>query len=75
MKTRIWFIVLLWAGIGLSALGQEMTDLPQGHPRFLTDAGGKEETLRLIEEETWHGGCSRDCSSVWAAMPVKARTG
>ena len=53
MKTRIWFIVLLWAGIGLSALGQEMTDLPQGHPRFLTDAGGKEETLRLIEEETW----------------------
>ena len=34
MKTRIWFIVLLWAGIGLSALGQEMTDLPQGHPRL-----------------------------------------
>ena len=27
--------------------------LPQGHPRYLTDAAGKEATLKLINNEPW----------------------
>ena len=52
MKTKIWIIVFFCISASLQFAGQ-VSGLPQGHPRFLTDAGGKEETLRLIEEETW----------------------
>ena len=52
MKTKIWIIVFFCISASLQVAGQ-VSGLPQGHPRFLTDAGGKEETLRLIEEETW----------------------
>lgn len=27
--------------------------LPQGHPRYLTDTGGKKATLKLIKNESW----------------------
>lgn len=52
MKVRFLCSVLLWASICLSAMGQ-MEDLPQGHPRYLTNADGKQETLQLIKEEAW----------------------
>ena len=51
MRVKFWFTVLLWASVVLSAMGQD--GLPQGHPRYLTNADGKQETLRLIKEETW----------------------
>ena len=52
MKVRFLCSVLLWASICLSAMGQ-MEDLPQGHPRYLTNADSKQETLQLIKEEAW----------------------
>ena len=52
MKMRFWYMILLWTGICLSAMGQT-EGLPQGHPRYLTNADGKQETLRLIKEEAW----------------------
>ena len=42
----IFFSVLLQAQLNTLSM-----NLPQGHPRYLTDAGGKETTLKLISNE------------------------
>lgn len=44
----IFFSVLLQAQLNTLSM-----NLPQGHPRYLTDAGGKETTLKLISNEPW----------------------
>ena len=44
----IFFSVLLQAQLNTLSM-----NLPQGHPRYLTDAGGKEATLKLISNEPW----------------------
>ena len=74
MKMRFWYMILLWTGICLSAMGQT-EGLPQGHPRYLTNADGKQETLRLIKEEAWaqeaKTGCPRACRCI--GTPVLRR--
>lgn len=50
--------ILLLMAITFSAWLQAQTDvrsmqLPQGHPRYLTDASRKEATLKLISDEPW----------------------
>ena len=44
----IFFSVLLQAQLNTLSM-----NLLQGHPRYLTDAGGKETTLKLISNEPW----------------------
>lgn len=58
MKKIIFGICLLIAGVlhaqenHLSA-DHGLMNLPQGHPRYLTDSKGKAETQQLIKKEAW----------------------
>lgn len=58
MKKIIFGICLLVAGVlhaqenHLSA-DHGLMNLPQGHPRYLTDSKGKAETQQLIKKEAW----------------------
>ena len=55
MKTLSLLICLLFSGI-LQAQEVKIAfqqQLPNSHPRYLTDSNGKSETLNLIEKEDW----------------------
>ena len=52
-----YVLILLGLAVACSMAGQSPTieerTLPQGHPRYLTEAGSKKDVLRLTEEEPW----------------------
>lgn len=55
MKTLFLGICLFFSGV-LQAQDNHITfqqQLPDSHPRYLTDANGKSETLHLIKTEAW----------------------
>ena len=55
MKALSLLICLLFSGI-LQAQEVKITfrqQLPDSHPRYLTNSNGKSETLNLIEKEDW----------------------
>ena len=55
MKVLSLLICLLFSGI-LQAQEVKIAfqqQLPNSHPRYLTDSNGKSETLNLIEKEDW----------------------
>lgn len=55
MKALSLLICLLFSGI-LQAQEVEIAfrqQLPDSHPRYLTNSNGKSETLNLIEKEDW----------------------
>lgn len=58
MKKIILGICLLIAGVlhaqeNHLSVDPGLMDLPQGHPRYLTDSKGKAETQQLIKKEAW----------------------
>ena len=55
MKALSLLICLLFSGIlqAQEAAIAFQQQLPNSHPRYLTDSNGKSETLNLIEKEDW----------------------
>lgn len=53
MKKIVLSIFLLMAGILHAQENRLPADLPQDHPRYLTDSKGKAETQQLIKKESW----------------------
>lgn len=53
MKKIVLWMCLLVAGVVQAQKSSLPADLPQGHPRYLTDSKGKAETQQLIKEEAW----------------------
>lgn len=53
MKRLAFLLCFLLSGIMHAQVGKLPTDLPDSHPRYLTDRNGKVETQELIKKETW----------------------
>ena len=53
MKKILLFLVCSVAAIMLHAQTDTLPAFPQGHPRYLTNADGKQETRTLIQQTPW----------------------
>ena len=53
MKKILLLIAIFICSLLQAQVNTLTMQLPQGHPRYLTDAGGKKETLKLIKNEAW----------------------
>lgn len=53
MRKAILFILLLTVTVSYAQIGTRAMQLPQGHPRYLTNADGKQITRELIKNEPW----------------------
>lgn len=56
MKKILLTLALMACTALYAQLDMSTIRFPQGHPRYLTDAGGRERTLKLIDEEAWAAG-------------------
>ena len=54
MKKISVFVVSLWLCLSVAAQWSvSSSDLPQGHPRYLTHPQGRDEVLSLMQKEAW----------------------
>jgi hypothetical protein len=53
MKKILLLIAISFSTLLQAQLNTQSMNLPQGHPRYLTDADGKEATLKLINDKPW----------------------